>query len=351
MLPIISGIQQVGLGNMDVKGTWKWYRQNFGFNIPIFEEAAVAELMLPYTEGQPQKRHAVLAINLNGGGGLEIWQFTDRKPQKADFRVLPGDLGIYAANIKTKNVEKAHSFCKNQKMQITAISKDSFGGKHFWVEDPFGNAVEICESTSWFQAKKELFGGVGGAVIGVSDINKSIEFYKNILGYDQIISDNTGTFSDLDALSGESNQYRVAVLTHSSPTKGPFSKLLGATRITLIQVLDRAPRKIYENRCWGDPGWIHLCFDIIGMAEMKARCEAAGHPFTVDSTDGFDMGEAAGHFSYIEDPDGTLIEFVETHKIPILKKLNWYLDVKKRNPEKSLPVWMLKTLSLNRVKD
>jgi len=33
------------------------------------------------------------------------------------------------------------------------------------------------------------------------------------------------------------------------------------------------------------------------------------------------MGEASGHFAYVEDPDGTLIEFVETHKIPIIKKL------------------------------
>ena len=43
-------------------------------------------------------------------------------------------------------------------------------------------------------------------------------------------------------------------------------------------------------------------------------------PFTVDVDHSFDMGEAAGSFSYTEDPDGALIEFVETHKIPILKK-------------------------------
>jgi hypothetical protein len=72
----------------------------------------------------------------------------------------------------------------------------------------------------------------------------------------------------------------------------------------------------------------------------------------VDSSGSFDMGEAAGYFSYIEDPDGTLIEFVETHKIPILKKIGWYLDLRKRsNPEKPLPRWMLKTLGLGRVKD
>ena len=31
------------------------------------------------------------------------------------------------------------------------------------------------------------------------------------------------------------------------------------------------------------------------------------------------MGDAAGQFAYIEDPDGTLIEFVETHKVPLVK--------------------------------
>ena len=63
------------------------------------------------------------------------------------------------------------------------------------------------------------------------------------------------------------------------------------------------------------------------------------------------MGEAAGHFAYIEDPDGTLIEFVETHKIPILKKIGWYLDLTKRDALKPLPRWMLKSMGLNRKKD
>ncbi len=63
------------------------------------------------------------------------------------------------------------------------------------------------------------------------------------------------------------------------------------------------------------------------------------------------MGEAAGHFSYIEDPDGTLIEFVETHKVPIIKKLGLYLNMKNRNPDKNLPDWMVKMLGLTKVKD
>jgi hypothetical protein len=49
-----------------------------------------------------------------------------------------------------------------------------------------------------------------------------------------------------------------------------------------------------------------LCFDIKNMEALKSACEKAGHPFTVDGGAGFEMGEAAGHFTYIEDPDGTL---------------------------------------------
>ena len=61
------------------------------------------------------------------------------------------------------------------------------------------------------------------------------------------------------------------------------------------------------------------------------------------------MGDASGLFSYIEDDDGTLIEFVETQKIPIFKKLGWSYNLKKHNPEKPLPDWMIKALKFNRV--
>jgi len=35
---IISGIQQIGIGVSDVQAAFKWYRQNFGMSVPVFEE-------------------------------------------------------------------------------------------------------------------------------------------------------------------------------------------------------------------------------------------------------------------------------------------------------------------------
>jgi len=142
------------------------------------------------------------------------------------------------------------------------------------------------------------------------------------------------------SLAGGGESYRRVLIGHSQKRQGPFSQWIGGSQLELVQAQDRAPKKLFEGRFWGDMGYIHLCYDIQGMAAMKARCAGAGHPFTVDSSDSFDMGEAAG-----------LIEFVEAHKIPILKKLGWYLDLRKRDPAKPLPKWMLKALSLNRKKD
>ncbi|MGE0569041.1 MAG: VOC family protein [Bacteroidia bacterium] len=349
---IISGIQQVGIGIPDVHEAFKWYRQNFGMDIPVFEEAAEANLMLPYTGGQPHQRHAILAINMKGGGGFEIWQYTSRKPQPAAFNIQLGDLGLFCAKMKTDDIQASYSYLKNRKANILSeISRTPEGKQHFFLTDPYGNHFEIIEDSIWFGKGQLNTGGPIGMIIGVSDIEKSIAFYNKILGYDKVIYDKSGTFEDLQNLPGGNNEFRRVLLGHSKSRVGPFSKLFGHSYIELVQAKNYSPRKIFQDRLWGDLGFIHMCFDIKNMAALKVACEKFGHPFTVDGGSGFEMGEAAGHFTYIEDPDGALIEFVETKKIPIMKKFGWYLDLTKRAPEKPLPNWMLKAMGLNRVKN
>jgi catechol 2,3-dioxygenase-like lactoylglutathione lyase family enzyme len=351
----ISGIQQVGIGVSDVHASFKWYRESFGMDVPIFEEAATAGLMLPYTGGQPRDRHAILALNMNGGGGMEIWQYTSRTPVGPTFQPLLGDLGIGVAKIKSRDVEASFQFLRKRGANmLTQPAARPDGVQHFFVKDPWGNPFEVVGADNWFgtpAAAGPQTGGMYGAMIGVTDMARSMQFYKEILGYDVVVYDQSGEFKDLHGTDGGFGQFRRVLLRHSEQRKGAFSPLLGATEIELVQVLDRVPRKIFEGRFWGDLGFIHLCFDITGMAAVKQFCMERGHPFTIDSSGSFDMGEAAGYFSYIEDPDGTLIEFVETHKIPLIKKIGWYLDLRKRsNPQRPLPRLMLKALGLGRVK-
>ncbi len=347
----ISGIQQIGIGVANVYEAWRWYKDYFGVDIKVFEEEAVAELMLPYTGGQPRARHAVLALNMQGGGGFEIWQYKEKIPEAPESEPGIGDLGIFAAKIKTRNVEAVYQNFKSEGLDIIGnLQKDPKGEAHFFIRDPFGNIFQIVHSKNWFLRNKSLTGAAYGVVIGVSDMEKSRLFYEEILGYDKVIYDITADFEDLKDLPGGNFHLRRVLLHHSKPRAGAFSPLFGSSELELIQVLNREPRKIFEGRLWGDLGFIHMCFDIRGMELLREECIQKGFPFTVDAGDSFDMGEASGAFSYTEDPDGTLIEFVETHKIPILKKLGWYLNLRNRKPEKPLPRWLLKAISFNRVK-
>jgi len=301
---IISGIQQIGLGNNSVYDTWEWYRKHLGFDLPIFDEAAEANLMLPYT------------------GGTPIWQHTSRTPLAAETPIELGDLGIQIIKYKAKDIHRAYSDFKTAGINVLSeVRSNRALLKSFFAEDLNGNWIEITEAIDWNKEGVSNIGGIVGCTIGVSDIDSSLSFYQNILGYDKIISDTKDEIVDLGKIAQKNKKYRRIRLTHSKPRVGPFSKLLGSTYIELIQTLDHTPKKIFANRMWGDIGYIHLCFDVRKMNYLQEKCEAAGHPFTVDSADSFDMGEAAGRFAYVEDPDGTLIEFVEAHKIPLMKKI------------------------------
>ncbi len=351
----INGIQQLGVGVEDVNESFKWYNKNFGMDIMVFNEKAVAELMLPHTEGKTRERHAILAINMQGGGGFEIWQHTGKSPSKPGFTIQLGDLGISVGKLKTANIKKAYDnlIANNDVEVLTPISKDPAGTPHFYIKDPYKNIWELVQNPWVFKKTDANNGGILGCTIGVKNIDESLKIYRDILDYDVVVYDETGTFEDYKGIPGSENTFRRVLLRHKTPAKGAFSPIFGNSEIELVQVTDREPVDIYKNRIWGDPGFIHLCYDVNDMDSIREEVKQKGFPFTVDSSkkgDTFDMGEAAGSFSYIQAPEGTLIEFVETHKLPLLKKLGISLNLKNRKADKPLPSWILNMFKFKRVK-
>jgi len=350
----INGIQQLGVGVENLGKAFKWYRENFGMDILVFDEKAVAELMLFHTEGETRERHAILALNMQGGGGFEVWQHTGKTPVGPHQAILLGDLGISVGKLKTADIQSAYNTFKEKGLNLlTEITSDPAGNPHFYVQDAFENIWELVQNSNVFVPTKAKNGGILGTVIGVIDMESSLQVYTGILKYDQVVYDKTGIFNDWQGLPGSDNKFRRVLLRPGEVRNGPFSPLFGPSEIELVQVLDREPIDIFKGRMWGDLGFIHLCFDIHGMDDLREEVKEKGFAFTVDSAtqgDTFDMGEAAGSFSYIQAPEGTLIEFVETHRVPILKKLGIYLNLQNRPSNKPLPRFILKLFSLKRVK-
>ncbi len=345
---VICGIQQVGIGVKDFVEAWKWYYDQFGFEVKIVDDEGVAERMLPYTGGKPQPRRSGIAVNIRGGGGFEIWQPQGRELNYLKAPVRLGDLGILIAKVKTADIETAHNTFINRGLHVLSeIQTSPSGYRHFFMKDPYDNLFQIEEDDYVFINEKKTTGGANGAVIGVSDLEQSLPFYTRLLNYDKVVMDETRVFEDLQCLPGGEQKLRRVILERSKPIEGPLSGLMGTSRLELIQA-EVPGKKLYEGRYWGDPGFIHLCFDVRSMEAVKVEAEAMGHPFVCDSGADFGMGEANGHFTYVEDPDGTLIEFVETFKIPIIKKLGIYLNLAKKDDHKQLGI--LKLLRFAKVK-
>ncbi|GAA4342568.1 VOC family protein [Flaviaesturariibacter amylovorans] len=346
MQPIRSGIQQVGVGVASAAEAFRWYKKHFGFDTILFEDKAPATLMTRYTGGTVQQRYALLAMNLQGGGGLEIWQYTSRSPQPAPKPVTLAGTGVFAVKLRCRDVAAAARRLREAGVTMcTDVAPDPAGRLHVYVADPYGNRFELTEDPYWFGKRRgQPVGGVCGVVLGVSDMERSLQFCKGVLGYDEVLFRGENHYADLEGLPGAEGPLRRALLRSSAPVAGPFGRLLGPTQLELVEVPGRQEGPLFGGRYWGDLGFIHVCFDVCGMMQQAQCCAAAGYPMTVNSEDSFSMGQAAGHFCYNEDPDGTLIEYVETHRVPILRKLGWYLDLRKRPAGRPLPDWMLRCL-------
>jgi catechol 2,3-dioxygenase-like lactoylglutathione lyase family enzyme len=351
MQSIITGIQQVGIGVTNANEAWAWYSKYFGVDAVIFNDAAPAPLMTKYTGGEVHKRYAILAMNMQGGGGFEIWEYTSRKAQPASFEVNLGDTGIQVVKIRSKNVEATYNWYRDEKLNlISGVVTGPDKKQTFYLRDPYGNLFQVVENEYWFMETGHLTGGIAGVVIAVSNLERSMNFYSNILKAKDIAYDVQGIFPEWKNIPGGEQSFRRIMLKQDAKREGPFSRLVGPCSVELIKAIDYSPRKIFGNRYWGDQGYIHLCFDVAGMKYLEQECAALGYPFVINSATGFEMGEATGHFTYNEDPDGTLIEYVEAQRVPILKKLGWYFNLKNRDMRKPLPNWMVKALRFNRRK-
>jgi hypothetical protein len=115
---IISGIQQMGIGVTNLQEAWNWYIDVFNMDIKILDDDNVASIMAPFMGGEPRKKRAVIAVNMQGGGGFELWQHTGREPAAKQTPVQIGDLGIIACKMKAKDIGKTLEAFKSKGLDV-----------------------------------------------------------------------------------------------------------------------------------------------------------------------------------------------------------------------------------------
>lgn len=148
--------------------------------------------------------------------------------------------------------------------------------------------------------------------IGVSNLERSIEFYRALTGENPVDS---GTWESLGL--GMATGAGQAAKIHWATVR------LTNVNIDLIQVMNPsdAPAEYKMNQ----PGALHVCFEVENLPAICERMEKAGIEFlgpfhqVTKEEDGADKG-AGTAVAYFNGPDGELLEIIEP-KGPFVRQM------------------------------
>lgn len=352
---MITALQHVGFGVADRERSWAFYRR-LGFDVPMSLNQSYASRMEPIVGGD-YERKVVIAANLMGGATLELYQYlsTNPKPFPADWRW--GNPGMSATALKVTEIERALGLFANSTDTIIA-GPMPWAAKPSWktalIKDPDNLLIYLVEIPGMKYSLRRDGKRVGGAIfptIAVTDMERSLRFYRDILEYSQVIYDWKGIDPMLASIPGGDRPMRRVLLHDPRPSTSFYSFYLDRGMIELVETEGRKGAHIYYGRRWGDIGQMEICFDVHDIQgtfdELKRR---GAEPLLEPNSEDFEMGHGAtALFAYLADPDGTMIELAEPTRLNLVKKIG--IDLRKRKPGKVLPRWLMKLVRFNRYKD
>jgi catechol 2,3-dioxygenase-like lactoylglutathione lyase family enzyme len=222
---------------------------------------------------------------------------------RRDFRY--GDIGVNKMTLAVADVKTVYEELKN-KINFCSSPQSAeipgWGVYHFvYIKDPEGNLIELASGAKL--PVKDGYGGVISIGISVTDLKRSLAFYKKNTGFDTIFIAPHESFSGLidEVSGGKSTRVRSCVLASAK----------GGGMVELFEVLEPRGRSIPSYTLWGDFGYHQTCLLCKNVPEIAERFEKEGLEFVVKLQNM--PGEEAA-FTYIRDPDGIPLEFLSFGK-------------------------------------
>ncbi len=352
---MIAAMQHYGFGVTDRDRSWAFYRK-LGFDVPMSLNQSRATRMEPLVGGD-YERKVVIAANLLGGATLELYQYisTEPIPFPSDWRW--GDPGMSATALKVTSLNKALEIVKD--IPGTIVSGPlPWPAKPEWkaalVKDPDNLLlyfVEIPDMSFSLRRDGEVIGGAVFPTIAVTDMDRSLGFYRDILDYREIVYDWKGKDPMLSTIPGGDRQMRRVLLSDPRPPISFYSFYLDRGWIELVEVEGEKGPHVYHGRRWGDIGQMEVCFDVHDIrSTFDELVNRGAKPLLEPNTDEFDMGHGStALFAYVADLDGTMIELAEATRLKLTNKLS--IDLRKRKQGKPLPRWLMRMSRFKRIKD
>lgn len=311
---MITAFQHVGMGVRDTESSYRFYRDLMGFRVKLSDQTSYLEEMAPIVGALVEMR-ALMAMNAKGGAAIEIIEHTSTRPMEPPQPVEWGDIGYLEIGLKAFQLESLYLDLKNKGVEFLTPVRSmelSTGGqqRYAYLRDPDGLLVQLVEEPG---GKKPAVGGVRHVALGVRDMEKSRDFYREVLGFRRTIHEFKGRIPEMDEVTG-GKEMEMVILGHV-PEGECALPLLESGVLKLVHTPEYEGKFVYEGRRWGDVGLMEMALDTSDLAETVNRLLSRGaelyHPPTR-----VDMGSGTrGAFAYIKDPDGNVVEMVEVEKV------------------------------------
>jgi len=135
--------------------------------------------------------------------------------------------------------------------------------------------------------------------VTVSDMERSLAFYRDLLGMEQIETHRLEG-ETISKMAGKEDVIMEVVRLQAPESPGMLLDL---------QEYVRPQGKVSDGKL-GDVGHSHICFGVPDMAQAYQELKAEGVKFVSEPVS-FDLGWAVVHVVFFEDPDGYILELMQ----------------------------------------
>jgi catechol 2,3-dioxygenase-like lactoylglutathione lyase family enzyme len=317
---MINALQHVGQGVRNVDKTYDFYKRYLGFKVKLNDVTVASKEMAPVI-GSVETMRMMMAVNAKGGGIIELIEHKTKPITALPAAGVFGNYGIVEVGYGACNIDGVVADFQARGLRfLTSVCdlalRDGRRWRYAYLKDPDGLLLQLTEDSGiGDSATTPAVYGVTHVGIGVSNLARSKDFYKSALGFDRVLYEFEGRMPEMDPVTGGPVRLKMAILERSAPASGPLAGLLRRGIVKLVEVPERKGKHLYTGRCWGDVGCMEVCFDVSDLRATVAAMQEKGLKIYLPPVD-IDMGSGSkGAAAYIQDPDGTTVEFVEVKSV------------------------------------
>lgn len=302
------------MGVRDAGRSYDFYRGLMGFRIKLSDKTEYMEELEPIVGALVEMR-VIMAMNVAGGAAVELVEHTSTRPMEPSRPPCWGDIGYLELGLKAFRLDDLYLDLRSRGVRFLTPVRSmrlSSGGveRYAYLRDPDGLLLQLVEAPG---GKRPAVGGVRHVAVGVSDMDRARRFYGGVLGFTETIHEFQGRIHELNEITG-GEEMEVLILGHR-PLADSVLPLLERPIVKLVHTPGYKGESIYQGRRWGDIGLMEMAFDVIDLPsttnELISREAELLHPPTR-----VDMGSGTrGSFSCLKDPDGNILEMVESERV------------------------------------